>query len=216
MSKYRGEIGGGRAAWWLLAGVASWLAGCAEPSSASLARPGALSAVETNPAQDDPEDMTPRQRRQLEIFQSILLSPSTAEIEPETRRGAAEELIAMRMPPATAILQQALGSGRGPVVVAVIEAMEASPQPVAGLLQTVVATLQDGSSEFVERLSSLLPRYGEPALQLAGSIALDRGAPSAAPRRVAGSISAVGGLSKMLWKISSCRRCRGVRSSRSS
>jgi hypothetical protein len=86
----------------------------------------------------------------------------------------------MRMAPATAILRQGLGSGRGPVVVAVIEAMEASPQPVAGLLQTVIATLQDGSPQIVERLSSLLPRYGEPALQLAGSMALDRGAPSAA------------------------------------
>ncbi|MEE8155669.1 MAG: hypothetical protein V3T53_12015 [Phycisphaerales bacterium] len=179
MSKYRGEIGGGRAAWWLLATVAGWFAGCAEPRSGSLARPGALSAVATDPAQDDREDLTPSQRRQLEIFQSTLLSPPTSEIEPATRRGAAEELIAMRLAPATAILRQALGSGRGPVVIAVIEAMEASPQPVAGLLQAVVATLQDGSPQIVERLNSLLLRYGEPALQLAGSMALDRGAPSA-------------------------------------
>ncbi|MCZ6851957.1 MAG: hypothetical protein O7F17_09975, partial [Planctomycetota bacterium] len=180
MSKYRSEIGGGRAACWLLAGVGGWLAGCAEPSSGPLARPGALSAVGTDPAQDDREDLTPSQRRQLEIFQSTLLSPPTAEIEPATRRGAAEELIAMRMTPAIAILRQALGSGRGPVVIAVIEAMEASPQPVAGLLQTVVERLQDGSPQIVERLNSLLLRYGEPALQLAGSMALDRGAPSAA------------------------------------
>ncbi|MCH7848010.1 MAG: hypothetical protein IIB53_06560 [Planctomycetes bacterium] len=189
MSKYRGEIGGGRAPWWLLAGVVGWLVGCAEPDSASLARPGALSAVGTDPAQDDPEDLTAQQRRQLEIFQSMLLSPPTAEIEPATRRGAAEELIAMRLAPATAILRQALGSGRGPVVVAVIEAMEASPQPVAGLLQTVIATLQAASPQIVERLSSLLPRYGEPALQLAGSMALDPGA-SAASRL--GPITALG------------------------
>lgn len=180
MSKYRCEIGNGRAVWWLLAAVAGWLAGCAGTDSGRLARPGALSAVETDHAQDDREDLTLRQRRQLEIFQSHLLSPPTAEIEPATRRGAAEELIAMQLAPATAILRQALSSGRGPVVVAVIEAMEASPQPVAGLLQTVIATVQDGSPEIVERLISLLPRYGEPALQLAGSVALDHGLPSAA------------------------------------
>ena len=180
MSKYRGEIGGGRAAWWLVAGVAGWLAGCAGTDSGPAVQPGALSAVGTDPDQDDREDLTHRQRRQLEIFQSILLSPPTAEIESATRRGAAEELIAMQMAPATTILRQALGSGRGPVVVAVIEAMEATPQPVAGLLQSVIATLQDGSPQIVERLSSLLPRYGEPALQLVGSVALDHGAPSAA------------------------------------
>ena len=127
MSKYRCEIGNGRAVWWLLAAVASWLAGCAGTDSGRLARPGALSAVETDQAQDDREELTLRQRRQLEIFQSHLLSPPTAEIEPATRRGAAEELIAMQLAPATAILRQALSSGRGPVVVAVIEAMEASP-----------------------------------------------------------------------------------------
>ena len=85
----------------------------------------------------------------------------------------------MQIAPATSILRQALGSPSAAALIAVIEAMEASSEPVAGLLATVIATLQNGSPEIVERLSSLLPRYGQPALQQTGAAALDRDSPAA-------------------------------------
>ena len=179
MSRFCGEIRNGKPLWWLVGLVAGWLVACAAPGPAPLTLPGALSTADTEPIQEEQEDLTARQRRQLEIFRSILLSPSSAEIAPETRRGAAEELVAMRIAPATSILGQALGSANEATVIAVIEAMEASSEPVAGLLATVIATLQSGSPEIVARLSSLLPRYGQPALQQTGAASLDRDSPVA-------------------------------------
>ena len=179
MPSFCDEMRNSKPAWWFLGSVAGCLVGCAAPTAAPLTLPGALSAIDLEPTQENHEDLTARQRRQLEIFRSILLSPSSAEIEPETRRGAAEELIAMRIAPATSILGQALGSPSEAAVIAVIEAMEASSEPVAGLLATVIETLQTGSPDLVARLSSLLPRYGQSALHQTGAAALDRDSPTA-------------------------------------
>ncbi len=179
MSRFCREIRNGKPLWWLFGPLAGWLLGCAAAGPAPLVLPGALSAADTESFQENQEDLTVRQRRQLEIFRSILLNPSSAEIEPQTRRGAAEELVAMRIGQATSILAQALGSDSEAAVIAVIEAIEASSDPVAGLLATVITTLQTGSPEIAERLSSVLLRYGRPALQQTGAVALDRNLPIA-------------------------------------
>ena len=171
MPRFCGELKICKSAWWLLGPAAGCLVGCAASGPAPLTLPGALSAIDVESIQDDQENLTARQRRQLEIFQSILLSSSSADVSPQTRRGAAEELIAMQIAPATSILRQALGSPSAAALIAVIEAMEASSEPVAGLLATVIARLQNGPPEVVERLSSLLPRYGQPALQQTGAAA---------------------------------------------
>ncbi len=179
MSRFFDEIRNGKPVRRLLGPVAGCLVGCAAPGPAPLTLPGALSAANMEPIQENQADLTTRQRRQIEIFQSILLSSSSVDVAPETRRSAAEELIAMRIAPATSILAQALGSDSEAPVIAVIEAMEASSDPVAGLLATVITTLQTGSPEIAERLSSLLLRYGQPALQQTGAAALNRDSPTA-------------------------------------
>ncbi len=121
------------------------------------------------PADDDLSD---RQRRQLQVFDSTVRNPSP-DIDPEIRRQAAEELMAMDAPAATAILADAMRSGEAPVSLAVIEAMESSPRLVPGLLEPSVDTLQVSSDESREKLAMILPRYGRPALDLVAHRARD-------------------------------------------
>jgi hypothetical protein len=124
------------------------------------------------------EEMTLRQQRQLEVFNSTVRNPS-ADIDPEIRRSAAEELIAMNHPEATEKLAEALGSQEPPVVLAVIDAMESSPEPVEGLLPAAVGTLKDACGERLEKLSLVLPRYGPHALEQVAALAHDQGEPPA-------------------------------------
>jgi hypothetical protein len=128
-----------------------------------------------------------RQQRQLEVFDRTVRNPS-ADIDPEIRRQAAEELIAMDQPEATARLAEALGSGEPTVETAVIDAMEASPEPVEGLLPTAVTTLGDVSGPRLEKLSLVLSRYGQPALQRVAALARDQ---NQAPDRRVGAIYAL-------------------------
>ena len=113
-----------------------------------------------------------RRQRQLEVFDSTVRNPST-DIDAQTRRQAAEELIAMDEPDATERLIAALGCDEPVVIHAVIEAMELSPNPVPGLLPAAVGTLHDASDANREKLSLILPRYGRPALDLVAQHAQD-------------------------------------------
>ncbi len=113
-----------------------------------------------------------RRQRQLEVFESTVRNPS-ADIDVQTRRHAAEELIAMDVPEATEKLIAALGCDEPVVIQAVLEAMESSPKPVAGLLPAAVGTLDDASDANREKLSLILPRYGRPALDLVAQHAQD-------------------------------------------
>ena len=133
------------------------------------------------------DDLTERENRQLEVFTSIVRNPS-ADIDPEIRVTAAEELIAMDIQPATDRLCDALRSGEPVVVSAVIDAIEASPEPVEGLLPAVTETLSDASDEQMEKLYLVLPRYGDEALDMVAAAARDRGEP---PARRVGPISAL-------------------------
>ncbi|MCZ6544642.1 MAG: hypothetical protein O6913_02920 [Chloroflexi bacterium] len=128
-----------------------------------------------------------RRQRQLEVFESTVRNPS-ADIDAQTRRHAAEELIAMDVPEATEKLIAALGCGEPVVIQAVLEAMELSPNPVAGLLPAAVGTLDDASDANREKLSLILPRYGRPALDLVAQHAQDS---EATPARRIGPIYAL-------------------------
>ena len=130
---------------------------------------------------------TERQNRQLELFDSTVRNPS-ADIAPETRVNAAEELILMDLPQAIERLSLALRSDEPVVVTAVIDAMEASPEPVPELLPAAAETLTDATDEQIEKLSLILPRYGEEALGLVAAAARDRNEP---PARRVGPIQAL-------------------------
>ncbi len=72
--------------------------------------PGPATSGGATQGQDHPDALSARQRRLLQVFGTILLNPSN-DIDTETRRRAAEELIAMGLPEATARLDHALRSG---------------------------------------------------------------------------------------------------------
>ena len=142
--------------------------GCGPSHPSNLLEPAVPATV------DRPDDqLASRQRRQIEVFGRTVLNPSH-DILAETRRHAAEELIAMNVPAAIEILDQSLRSGQPEVILPVIDAMASSPQPVQGLLEAAVSTMQDSSGEALEKLSMVLPRYGPPALDMVSRRALDR------------------------------------------
>ncbi|MEE8460118.1 MAG: hypothetical protein V3S08_09590 [Phycisphaerales bacterium] len=133
------------------------------------------------------DELTEREYRQLDVFESMVRNPS-ADIDAEIRVAAAEELIAMDIQPATDRLCAALRSGEPVVVSAVIDAIEASPEPIDGVLSALTETLSDASDEQMEKLFLVLPRYGDEALTLVATAARDRSEP---PARRVGPISAL-------------------------
>jgi len=133
------------------------------------------------------DELTERENRQLDVFESMVRNPS-ADIDAEIRVAAAEELIAMDIQPATDRLCAALRSGEPVVVSAVIDAIEASPEPVDGVLSALTETLSDASDEQMEKLFLVLPRYGDEALTLVATAARDRSEP---PAQRVGPISAL-------------------------
>ena len=94
----------------------------------------------------------------------------------------------MDVPPATDRLSDALRRGEPVVVSAVIDAMEASPEPVEGLLSAATETLAVATGEQLEKLYLVLPRYGDEALSMVAAAARDRDEP---PARRVGPISAL-------------------------
>ncbi len=150
------------------------LAGCSSDPSSGLF--GLPRWEKKTPAPAD--DLSAREQRQLDLFDSTVRNPS-ADIDPKTRLLAAQELIAMNDAAATERLAEALRSGEPAVVMAVIDAMDASPEPVEGLLPAAVETLQTASGEHLEKLSLILPRYGPEALQRVARLARARNEPAA-------------------------------------
>ncbi len=124
------------------------------------------------------DDLTDREKRELEVFDSTMRNPS-ADIAPKIRVSAAEALITMNTPPATERVSTALTSGEPVVVTAVLDAMQSSPKPVKGLLPAAVETLKDASDDQLEKLRLILPTYGDEALKLVAAAAGDRTEPPA-------------------------------------
>lgn len=127
------------------------------------------------------DEQSVRLQRQLELFSRTVQNPSD-DIAPQTRRQAAEELIEMNTPAATDRLAEALRGGEPTVVMAVIDAMERTPEPVKGLLPAATETLQEATGERLEKLSLVLPRYGPEALAMVAVLARNGQEPP--PRRV--------------------------------
>ena len=154
------------------------------------AAPGLISDVlAILPFQDDQDGLTSQQSNQLRIYRSTLMAPVASGTDSATRQSAAEELIAMKIPQAFAVLTAALGSDQEPVVIAVINALDSAAEPVTELLPAAISTLQNGSPTVVSRLSIVLPRYGNSALKQVADATLDARAASA--QRL-GPISALG------------------------
>ena len=78
-------------------------------------------------------ELSEREQRQLDLFDRTVRNPSP-DIDPHTRKQAAEELIAMDLPAANDRLSQALQSGESAVRLSVIDALESWPEPVEGFL----------------------------------------------------------------------------------
>jgi hypothetical protein len=150
------------------------LAGCGGSDGSK----GFLGIQFPSAAQEKQDEQALRQQRQLEVFDRTVRNPSP-DIDPEIRRQAAEEMIAMDLPEATGRLAEALGSGEPTVELAVIDAMETAPEPVEGLMPAAVATLRDASGPRLEKLSLVLPRYGDPALDRVAVLARDQSEPPA-------------------------------------
>jgi hypothetical protein len=159
----------------VLASAAALLAGCGGSDGSSG---GFLGIQFPSSSQDKADQQAIRQQRQLEVFDHMVRNPSDA-IDPDTRRKAAQELIAMDLPDATERLSEALASGEPMVELAVIDAMEASPEPVEGLLPAAVNALKVSSGLRLEKLSLVLPRYEDPALQQVAMLAADQSEPPA-------------------------------------
>ncbi|MHC4948202.1 MAG: hypothetical protein ACYTG1_08060 [Planctomycetota bacterium] len=120
-----------------------------------------------------PPTVTGRQERLLRIFGPILLNPSE-DIDPDTRRAAATELMALGVDDAFDVLDTALRSGQPAVVGAVIDAMAEQVDPAPTLLEPAVAALGTAPDALLDQLSFVLARYGEPALTRVATLALDR------------------------------------------
>jgi hypothetical protein len=160
------------------------LASCTD----SRGRPNFLGIPLSSPASRAADlELAERQRRQMEVFGGTILNPSE-DIDPDIRRQAAEELIAMDLPAATEVLASGLRSGQASVVQAVIDALESGSEPVPGLLPAASETLCTVSGRQLEKLALILPRYGEPALKQVAALARDRGE---APERRFGPIYAL-------------------------
>ena len=135
----------------------------------------------------DPSPLSEQQQRQLGLFAASLMGP--AEADQTQRLNAAQELILMRTPQATAVLAEALRSGQAPVILAVLDAMERQPQAVSGLLEPAVQALKTAPPAVHARLATAITRYGNPALQMIAAIAVD--ATIALDQRL-GAITALG------------------------
>ena len=135
------------------------------------------------PAHDQPEpeaagpqgSLTEQQKRQLQVFAATLLSPSP-ELDAETRRSAAQELLAMNLDESFSVIDQALRTRTPAIMLAAINAMQAT-KPVPGLLASAVASLPGAPPSVLEPLSWTLARYGDAGVRLISPLALDQTAP---------------------------------------
>lgn len=182
----------------------AWPSACALAVCVCLSIAGCAAVAETDPAfaapaaialgstdeptasaggrdREHPADLAPlseQQQRQLQVFGASLLSAS-ADIDAETRRSAAQELLAMNRPESLKTIQHALGTRTPAIMLAVIGAMQAS-KPVADLLAPAVAALPGAPSSVIEPLSWVIARHGEPAVGLIAPLAGDQSAPLSA------------------------------------
>ncbi|MHC5004984.1 MAG: hypothetical protein ACYTJ0_17895 [Planctomycetota bacterium] len=137
--------------------------------------PNATGPPDVTQPDDGLPPLTERQERQLQILR-VVLNPSDT-IDSETRHHAAEELIAMRVPQAVAILVEGLDSEHPQVVRAVVLAMISCTEPPPGLLDPVVRTLRTAPREARDDLGKAVARYEATGLAAVVATATDAAIP---------------------------------------
>jgi hypothetical protein len=192
---------------WASIGLVSAKAGAAipslqhKPSSAPIAgyRAGARQSATTLPedsnaprwpttapqrpgdaeATTQPDVAEAQRERQLQVFGPILLNPSP-DIDPQTRRNAAQELFAMGAPDAADLLIEALGSGKATVMQAVLDVLRTAPvDSLAPFEQSCMAAIAAPPPESLEALCIVLARLGGRTCVRLAALALDAQAPIA-------------------------------------
>lgn len=135
---------------------------------------------------DSPTGPTPpteAQTRDIEFLRPILTNEAS---DPVSRSEAAARLLAMDLPQAGSILDQALRSGKEPVVISILTALQESPKPPPGLLPPCLELLRggdptgagiDAEAAMLDPLARALVGYGEQALSEITSLAHDSSAP---------------------------------------
>lgn len=152
----------------------AWLAtACAVQAAVAAGPPATAAPAMVDAAREQQPPLTDQQRRQLQVFGPILLN-SSSDVDPQTRRHAAQELISMGIPQAIDLLDGALRCHKPAVMLAAISAMHSLPKPVPALLDSVIAALPDAPPETLDSLSWAVARYGDVALEPVARLATDQ------------------------------------------
>jgi hypothetical protein len=162
----------------------SMVLACAACSGSRTVAAGALGDTTAVPEHvangtDEPQNesgsnlLNQQQMRQLQVFGPILLNPSS-DIDSNTRRNAAHELIEMNATEATELLAEALRSRKAPVMLAAASALYASRASLPELSDPAVIALVGAPAEALEPLSWLVSQYGEPALRRVAELATNK------------------------------------------
>jgi hypothetical protein len=123
----------------------------------AFAQPSPLHGSPPGPAAGPPI-LTEREDADIRWYSMILTDPAT---DPAIRSGAAERLRDMRRPQAIDVLAAGLTGGDTSVLLAVIDAMNSSAEPIAGLLLPAVEALRTVPEQALELLAGALAKYGE-------------------------------------------------------
>jgi hypothetical protein len=140
------------------------------PSQIALGSTGTMEATQSPSV--EPPALTEQQQRHVQVFSATLLSAS-ADIDAETRRSAAQELLAMNRAESLQALDQALRSRTPAVMLAAIGAMQ-SAKPAPALLEPAVAALDNAPLSVIEPLSWVIARYGEAAVSMLSPLATEQ------------------------------------------
>jgi hypothetical protein len=149
--------------------------GCEASGVTAFVPPAGLWAASASAAQneisgaaDGDREPSGQEAKDLEFLRPILLSPNG---DQPTRIGAVERLLAMDHPQATAALDEALRSGREPVVLAVLTVLHQAPAPVEALRPACIAALRNVPPAARGALGCALSRFGRDALPDVAEIA---------------------------------------------
>ncbi len=126
-----------------------------------------------------PDSLTAQQQRQLQVFGPVLLNPSN-DIDAETRRNAAAELLDMGTPGAFDLLSEAVRSRKPAVANAALAAMQRAVALPDALLDPCIAVVETVPSDVLPALAVVLARYGDAAAARVADVALRTGATATA------------------------------------
>lgn len=140
-------------------------------------------------AETQPDPAAAQRARQVQVFGPILLNPSR-DIDPQTRRDAARELLDMGTPEATRIIDSALRSRKASVMLAALAVLQTAPaERLSSYQEACLAAILDAPPETIEGLSVVLARMGNGTLNALADMAVNQNLP---PDARVGPINALG------------------------